>query len=59
MFDFIGECCCFTNQYYKERAACDFCVTQNLSHPEISILECELFSKRNSKFLKDFFYFSF
>jgi hypothetical protein len=28
-----------------------------MSHPKISISECELFSKRNSNFLKDFGYF--
>jgi hypothetical protein len=30
-----------------------------LSHPKISILECEPFFKRNSKFLKEFIYFHF
>jgi hypothetical protein len=26
--NFIGACCCFTNQYYKERFACDLCITR-------------------------------
>jgi hypothetical protein len=36
----------------KIAAGCEF-----VSHPKISISECELFSKRNSNFLKDFNYF--
>jgi hypothetical protein len=44
--------------YAKNSVGVGLCLLQ-LSHPEISISECELFFKINSNFPKGFYSFSF